>query len=206
MRSMSLLCCILTVLVGCAVGPSREEIEESTAQEEALEAEKKAYYDKNSAQALEMLKMCQTFSTINDARALMKAIKPVIDGACQVHLTQMEIIAGVWDVAITRSVYLKDTSPSLEIAKYQLWRSERGFHLIDAACDQCIKQAMQQINSLNGRSMDGFDDLLNYYTTYTQIYDLLVTPKGSLMSYKQAINALRLETTKMSNKLSIILW
>jgi len=206
MKRLFVALCTLISLASCGgTGMSFEEIAAQEAAYGADEAANKAEYNRNAAQASTLLQSCDTIHAVLDTPTLMRYVKETLDVACRSNLAQMEIISQKWDLAITREVYMKDTNASIELAKHKLKSIERGTNLIGAAANECLTKGMQQIGNTGGQSMESFHELLDYYVVYTQIYDLVADPKGSLVSYRQAISDLRLETTIMSSRLNIIL-
>jgi len=201
--SMFLLCCVLPFCVGCASRPASVQVEGNKAEDKAM----KAYFDFNSSQTRILSEGCEIILAAKeqDIPVLVKATKGFLDSGCEQGLSQMETIYGIWDKASSQSAYYKDSPPTLELAEYYSLRTKGGFDLVDAVGAECIKKCMWQLEYLGGRSINGFDDLSNYYEIYKQIYHVVLTPNGSLMSYKKAADDFRLQATKLSNRLNNII-
>lgn len=202
MTKVSCILIITLLIINCGTKPNRDEI---AAQGNAKIAALKMEYEKNFNAALDLKARCSNILTNDSVFTLMKFVKENIDAGCQLNISQMEIISQVWDLAISRSVYLNDTNPNVELMKYKLEIEKKGMNLVNEASYDCIFEGMQKIRELNGQEHIGFNELLDYYALYSQIFNLSNDPSGSLRSYNENIDEFMSEMQKLSSKLDIIL-
>ena len=164
----------LILMVGCASVPVP-----SAEQLAALQEARNLEYQKNAAAASTVTEKCNEDLGNKEASELTRLVKNLLDTSCELEIQQMSIILQVWNLGITQSVYFKNTTPSLVIAKYQLEVTQRGLNLVSEANYDCITQGMQSAKAFESQPIMGFGELLDYYALYSQIHSLVNNPSGS---------------------------
>lgn len=188
----------LLLLMGCATSSPKN-------QRNIDNIDYASKYEYNNKWAHSIVETCNSDIKNKTVDELMIYTKGYIHNAIEVNLNQMQQISLFWQNAIARNVYLDEESPSIQLSNFMLDLSREGITLVSTSVNECALNCMQNVKALGGETKSGFNDLMEYYSLYTQMYNLANNPSGSLISYNQAIENFKLEKTRLSSKLDIIL-
>ena len=68
-----------------------------------------------------------------------------------------------------------------------------------------IEMGMQELKNYPIQYQEAYDTMMEMYSVYSQIYSLAQSPSGSLMSFNNKVNDLKLDFTKCVSKLKIFM-
>lgn len=213
MKVLFIICFISVALVGCAREISEEEAVRRRAIERAEASWPGSSFARKSALASALLQNCQNTFAGKDVAKMMQTFNETLNIACALGIDQMEKLwlerrgtgqfrrfGGVPGSVLS----IKVSGDNFEYYKQLAdWAVDS---ITAVACNECLTEGVQHLRIIDEQNIDEFDEplfdeLLGYYSVYIQIYDLVIAPEGSAISYRQAIDDLRSETKKISSRI-----